>query len=190
MAGKRSLSPSPTQPLTKPPDRRITQPARRCLKSISTTFETQPVNPANLYHQTAYHKDLCMRPWLSVEARFRPPTLRPCGSGGQTGGGVWGYAIAGVCGLRVILFAALSRFCAMAAMTIWACTLARPKYLARCRPKRRFIVPKVYSMRKRRFEISRLKRFSDCRRGRPRAALRRMPSRYLPRSIWRLALLA
>ncbi len=43
MAGKRSLSPSPTQPLTKPPDRRITQPARRCLKSISTTFETQPV---------------------------------------------------------------------------------------------------------------------------------------------------
>ncbi len=42
MAGKRSLSPSPTQPLTKPPDRRITQPARRCLKSISTTFETQP----------------------------------------------------------------------------------------------------------------------------------------------------
>ncbi|WP_428539501.1 hypothetical protein [Profundibacter sp.] len=28
--------------MTKPPDRRITQPARRCLKSISTTFETQP----------------------------------------------------------------------------------------------------------------------------------------------------
>ena len=71
------------------------------------------------------------------------------------------YAIAGVCLFKVILFAALSKFCEMAAMTICAWILATPKYRARCNPKSRFIVPKHCSIRKRCFEISLLKRFSD-----------------------------
>ena len=37
------------------------------------------------------------------------------------------YAIAGVCWVSVILFAALRRFCEMAAMTIFALVLATPK---------------------------------------------------------------
>ena len=71
------------------------------------------------------------------------------------------YAIGGVFWMSVILFAALRRFCAMAAMTICAWVLATPKQRARCRPKRRFIVPRHCSTRNRRLEICLLKRFSD-----------------------------
>ena len=71
------------------------------------------------------------------------------------------YAIGGVFWMSVILFAALRRFCAMAAMTICAWVLATPKQRARCRTKRRFIVPRHCSTRNRRLEICLLKRFSD-----------------------------
>ena len=43
----------------------------------------------------------------------------------------FGYAIAWACGLILILFAALSRFCPIAAIASWACVLASPKYRAR-----------------------------------------------------------
>ena len=72
-------------------------------------------------------KDLC------ATADFRRFCVEwPClmarwlGSG-QTGAWVEIYAIAGVCEVRVILFAALSRFCPMAAIASWAWVLARPK---------------------------------------------------------------
>ena len=84
----------------------------------------------------------------------------------QSGSGGLVYAIAGVCGLRVILFAALSRFCRITAIASRACVLASPKYRARCRPNRRFIVPKHCSTRNRRFEIRLLKRFPEARSGR------------------------
>ena len=100
------------------------------------------------------------------------------------------YAIAGVCLFKVILFAALSKFCEMAAMTICAWVLATPKYRARCNPKSRFIVPKHCSTRKRCLEISLLKRFCDWRSERPRTALCRIPSRCLPFRAARFALLA
>ena len=73
------------------------------------------------------------------------------------------YAIAWVWGLRVILFAAFSRFCPLGAIASWACALATPN--------RRFMVPKHCTTRKRRFEISLLKRRSDARSGRPQAAV-------------------
>ena len=76
------------------------------------------------------------------------------------------YAIAGIYLFKVILFAALSRFCEMAAMTICAWVLMTPKYRARCNPSSRFIGPKHYSIRKRCFGINLLKRFCDWRRGR------------------------
>ena len=100
------------------------------------------------------------------------------------------YAIAGVCLFKVILFAALSKFCEMAAMTICAWVLATPKYRARCNPKSRFIVPKHCSTRKRCLEVRLLKRFCDWRSGRPRTALCRIPSRCLPFITARFALLA
>ena len=51
--------------------------------------------------------------------------------------------------MRAILFAALSRFCAMAAMTSCTQVLATPKYRARSSPKSRFIVPRHCPTRKR-----------------------------------------
>ena len=99
----------------------------------------------------------------------------------QSGSGGLVYAIAGVCGLRVILFAALSRFCRITAIASRACVLASPKYRARCRPNRRFIVPKHCSTRNRRFEIRLLKRFSEARSGRLRTAFLMIPSRWRPR---------
>ena len=57
----------------------------------------------------------------------------------------------------------------MAAMTICAWVLATPKQRARCRTKRRFIVPRHCSTRNRRLEICLLKRFSDWRKGSPHA---------------------
>jgi len=71
----------------------------------------------------------------------------------------FGYQIARVYWLIVIFFAALKRFCEMAAMTICALVLATPKKRARCRPKGRFIMPKHCLTRKQRFQISRMNRF-------------------------------
>ena len=105
----------------------------------------------------------------------------------QSGSGGLVYAIAGVCGLRVILFAALSRFCPVAAIASRACVLASPKYRARCRPNRRFIVPKHCSTRNRRFEIRLLKRFSEARSGRLRTAFPMIPSRWRPRRALQFA---
>ena len=78
------------------------------------------------------------------------------------------------------MFAALSKFCAMAAITICAWVLATSKYRARCNPKSRLIVPKHPSTRKCGFEIRLLKRFCDWRSERPRNPLCKIPSRCLP----------
>ena len=100
------------------------------------------------------------------------------------------YAIAGVCLLKVILFAALSKFCPIAAITICAWVLVTSKYRARCNPKSRLIVPKHPSTRKCCLEIRLLKRFYDWRSERPRNPLCKIPSRCLPFTAPRFALLA
>ena len=82
-----------------------------------------------------------------------------------------GYAIARVCRVRVILFAASSRFCPMAAIASWAWVLARPKYRARSRPKRRFIVPKHCST------------LEAALRDQPVEALLGLPQRAAPRRL-------
>ena len=81
---------------------------------------------------------------------------------------------------KVILFAALSKFYEMAAMTICAWVLASPMYRARCNPKSRFIVPKHCSTRKRCLGISLPKRFCDGHSGRLRTVLCKISPRYLP----------
>ena len=100
------------------------------------------------------------------------------------------YAIAGVCLFKVILFVALSKFSEMAAMTICAWVLVTSKYRARCNPKSRLIVPKHPSTRKCCLEIRLLKRFYDWRSERPRNPLCKIPSRCLPFTAPRFALLA
>mgnify|MGYP004205429857 CR=1 FL=1 len=100
--------------------------------------------------------------WYFCVSRFEQ-TCSPvrCDFSGRIGVVGLRYAIAGVCLFKMILFAALSKFCEMAAMTICAWVLATPKYRARCNPDSRFIVPNHCSIRKRWFEISLLKHFCD-----------------------------
>ena len=90
---------------------------------------------------------------------------------------VFSYAIAMFCGLSLILFAAFGRFCPIAAMASCAYDLARQKSRARCNPKRRFMVPQHYVIRKRCLEIILVKRFFAAHSRRPRAAFLMIPSR-------------
>ena len=89
-------------------------------------------------------------------------------------------AIAEVYLLKVILFAALSKVCERAAMTICAWILAAPKCRARGNPNSCRIVPNHCSTPKRCLGISLLKRFCDWRGGQPRTVFCKTPSRSLP----------
>ena len=72
-------------------------------------------------------KDLCVRGDFAILVLIWSGLLPCCIFSVHKGLGVLVYALAGFCGLRVILFAALSRFCPIAAMAGWACVLATPK---------------------------------------------------------------
>ena len=122
-------------------------------------------HPARMDERFRFFETICLpglkrrlRNGVFVASRFEQ-TCFPvrCDFSGRIGVVGLRYAIAGVCLFKVILFAALSKFCEMAAMTICAWVLASPKYRARCNPKSRFIVPKHCSTRKRCLEISLLK---------------------------------
>ncbi|MBD0865694.1 MAG: hypothetical protein GDA36_08885 [Rhodobacteraceae bacterium] len=72
-----------------------------------------------------------------------------------------GYAIARVCGVRVILFAAPRRFCPITTIARWAYVLASPNYRAVLHRGIGIAQP-----RKRRLDIRLPPRFSKARRGR------------------------
>ena len=82
--------------------------------------------------------------------------------------------------LKVIVFAALSKVCETATMTICAWVLTAPKYRTQGNPNSRRILPKHCSTPKRCLEISLLKRFCDWRGGQPRTVFCKMPPRCLP----------
>jgi len=99
-------------------------------------------------------------------------------------------AIAEVYLLKVILFAALSKVCERAAMTICAWILAAPKCRARGNPNSCRIVPNHCSTPKRCLGISLLKRFCDGHSGRLCTVFCKILPRCLPFIAVRFALLA